>query len=58
MSERRSTDSGNAGVDVRRVSVTQRLACMSALHPWRVLAVWGLVLVASFGAIGVFLGRL
>ena len=56
MSEQRSRDSGGRVVDVQRVSVTQRLACMSALHPWRVLAVWGLVLVASFGAIAVFLG--
>jgi uncharacterized membrane protein YdfJ with MMPL/SSD domain len=38
------------------MSATQRLARVSALHPGRVLVVWGLVLVASVLAIGGFLG--
>ncbi len=38
------------------MSVTQRLARVSALHPWRVLAVWALVLVVSVVAIGTLLG--
>jgi RND superfamily putative drug exporter len=38
------------------MSVTQRLAYVSALRPGRVLAVWALVLVASVLAIGGLLG--
>ncbi|MBA3309620.1 MAG: hypothetical protein H0U28_06095 [Nocardioidaceae bacterium] len=38
------------------MSLTQRLASVSALHPWRVLAGWGLALVASIGAIAALLG--
>jgi RND superfamily putative drug exporter len=37
-------------------SVTQRLARSSALHPWRVVVAWGLVLVASVVIIGTLLG--
>ncbi len=37
-------------------SWTQRLARFSALHPWRVLTLWGLVLVASVMTIATFLG--
>ena len=37
-------------------SVTQRLARVSARRPWRVVAAWGLVLVASFVAIAGLLG--
>jgi RND superfamily putative drug exporter len=37
-------------------STTQSLARVSAHHPWRVLAVWGLVLAASVVAIGSLLG--
>ena len=33
-------------------SFTQYLARVSALHPWRVLTVWGLILAASVVAIG------
>ena len=39
-----------------RMSFTRFLARVSALHPWRVLAVWGLVLVASFISIGALIG--
>jgi uncharacterized membrane protein YdfJ with MMPL/SSD domain len=40
----------------RRASLTQSLARTSAHHPWRVLAAWGLILAASFVAIGALLG--
>ncbi len=38
------------------MSITQRLARFSAAHPWRMLATWGVVLLASFVAIGTLLG--
>ena len=38
------------------MSVTQRLARVSAAHPWRMLATWGVVLLASIVAIGALLG--
>jgi putative drug exporter of the RND superfamily len=37
-------------------SFTQSLARVSAHHPWRVLASWGLILAASVVAIGALLG--
>jgi putative drug exporter of the RND superfamily len=37
-------------------SVTQSMARVSAHHPWRVLATWGLILAASVVAIGALLG--
>src|ERR1700754_2466753 len=37
-------------------SLTQRLARTSAMHPWRIVAAWGLVLVASVAAIAGLLG--
>jgi RND superfamily putative drug exporter len=37
-------------------SSTQRLARAAAVHPWRVVAAWGLILVASIVAIGTLLG--
>ena len=37
-------------------SLTQRLARVSALNPWRVIAVWGLILAASVVAIGGLMG--
>jgi putative drug exporter of the RND superfamily len=37
-------------------SFTQSLARVSAHHPWRVLAAWGLILAASVVAIGALLG--
>ena len=33
-------------------SITQRLARAAAVHPWRVVVAWGLVLIASMVAIG------
>src|SRR5688572_1526021 len=38
------------------VSVTQRLARVSAAHPWRMIATWLVVLLASIVAIGALLG--
>ena len=37
-------------------SITQRLARVSAVHPWRVVAAWGLILLASVVAIGGLIG--
>src|ERR1700752_5526847 len=39
-----------------RTSITQYLAGVSAVHPWRVVAPWGLILAASVVAIGTLLG--
>jgi uncharacterized membrane protein YdfJ with MMPL/SSD domain len=36
--------------------MTERLARGSSRHPWRVIAIWVVALVASFPAIGMFLG--
>lgn len=38
------------------MSRTQRLARLSAAHPWRMVVTWGVVLLASFVAIGALLG--
>ena len=38
------------------VSITQRMAGVSAHHPWRMLVAWGVILVASFAAIASLLG--
>jgi RND superfamily putative drug exporter len=40
----------------RATSVPQRLARSAAVHPWRVVAAWGLVLIASVVAIGSLIG--
>ena len=37
-------------------SITQRFAHVSAVHPWRLLGVWGLILAASIVAIATLLG--
>src|SRR3954454_17879524 len=37
-------------------SITQRLARFAAVHPWRVVVAWGLVLAASVVAIGALIG--
>jgi RND superfamily putative drug exporter len=37
-------------------SSTQKLARLAALHPWRVVAAWGLILVASVSAIATLMG--
>jgi RND superfamily putative drug exporter len=39
-----------------RASFTQYLARVSAIHPWRILAAWGLILAASIIAIGSLIG--
>ena len=39
-----------------RTSTPQRLARSAALHPWRVMVAWGLVLLASVVAIGALIG--
>src|SRR5687768_7530757 len=39
-----------------KASLTQRLAHISALHPWRIVAAWGLILAASIVAIGALIG--
>src|SRR5215212_1363105 len=39
-----------------RASFTQYLARVSAIHPWRILAAWGLILAASVVAIGSLFG--
>jgi len=38
------------------MALTQRVVRLSALRPWRVLAAWGLVVVASVAAIATLLG--
>ena len=35
--------------------LTERAACASSRHPWRVLVIWLVVLVAAVGTIGTFL---
>jgi putative drug exporter of the RND superfamily len=39
-----------------RTSIPQRLARSAAVHPWRVVAVWGLIMAASVVAIGSLIG--
>ncbi len=50
------TPSGSHTDKPSQTSLTQRLARFSALHPWRILAAWGLVFMASMVAIGTLLG--
>ena len=52
-----SSSGGSRSTRPSSISLTQRLARFSALHPWRVLIAWGMVLLASFVAIGTLLGR-
>ena len=37
-------------------SVTQRLAMASAAHPWRTLALWGVILLLAIASNGLLLG--
>ena len=37
-------------------SLTQRLSRVSAIHPWRILTAWGLILAASVVTIGTLIG--
>ena len=56
MSATRSNDRDERLVHASRTSITQHLARVSAVHPWRVLAAWGLILAASVVAIGTLIG--
>ena len=56
MSATRSNDRDDRPAHASATSITQRLACVSAVHPWRVLAAWGMILAASVVAIGALLG--
>jgi len=51
----RSKDEDGQVALVRSTSITQSLARTAAVHPWRVVAAWGLVLVASVVVIGTLL---
>ena len=52
----RSMNSDNRPGHARGTSITQRLARVAAVHPWRVVAAWGLILLASVVAIGGLIG--
>jgi RND superfamily putative drug exporter len=56
MSEKRSKRSDARHTRTKSNSITQYLATVSALHPWRVVTGWALVLIASFVIIGGLLG--
>ena len=48
----RSKDRDGQLVHASGTSITQRLARAAAVHPWRVVVAWGLILLASVVAIG------
>ena len=52
----RSKDGHAQRVHASGTSITQRLARAAAVHPWRVVVAWGLVLIASMAAIATLLG--
>jgi RND superfamily putative drug exporter len=52
----RKPQTSASGPSPSSTSFTQSLARVSAHHPWRVLAAWGLILAASVVAIGALLG--
>ena len=52
----RSKDHDERLAHASGTSITQYLARVSAVHPWRVLTAWGLILAASVVAIGTLLG--
>ena len=52
----RSKDRDGKLAPASGTSFTQRLARAAAIHPWRVVAAWGLILAASIVAIGSLLG--
>ena len=56
MFARRSKDRDEKLAHAGDTSFTQRLARAAAIHPWRVVAAWGLILAASVVAIGSLLG--
>ena len=51
-----SKDRDSRLVPARGSSITQRLARSAAVHPWRVVLVWGLILLASMVAIAGLIG--
>jgi RND superfamily putative drug exporter len=52
----RSKDSNRPRASQPGTSVAQRLAHFAAVHPWRVVAAWATILVASIVAIGTLIG--
>jgi RND superfamily putative drug exporter len=56
MSATRPNDRDERLAHASGTSITQYLARVSAVHPWRVVSAWGLVLAASVVAIGTLLG--
>src|SRR4051794_35899215 len=56
MSATPSTDRDGQLAHASGKSITQTLAEVSAVHPWRVLTAWGLILAASVVAIGTLIG--
>jgi RND superfamily putative drug exporter len=52
----RFKDGDGQRVHPRATSVPQRVARSAAIHPWRVVAAWGLALIASVVAIGSLIG--
>jgi putative drug exporter of the RND superfamily len=56
MSATRSTDGHGQLAHTSGTSITQRLARSAANHPWRVVAAWVLILLASVVAIGGLIG--
>ena len=56
MSTTRPNDRDERLAPTNRTSITQYLARVSAVHPWRVVTAWGLILAASVVAIGTLLG--
>src|SRR5687768_12862637 len=56
MSATRSNNRDQQVAHASGTSITQRLAAVSAVRPWRVLTAWGLILAASVVAIGTLLG--
>jgi RND superfamily putative drug exporter len=56
MSATRLQDPDGQAVHGKATSITQRLSRAAALHPWRVVVAWGLVLAGSVVVIGTLLG--
>src|SRR3954463_16763252 len=56
MSATSTKDRESQLVQASRTSITQRLARAAAVHPWRVVVAWGLVLLASIVAIVTLIG--
>jgi RND superfamily putative drug exporter len=56
MSTTRPNDRDERLAPTNHTSITQYLARVTAVHPWRVVTAWGLILAASVVAIGTLLG--